>query len=256
MTGKIIVISLASAMTRRTEFARFTDDPMPWSFFDAHQIPDDWLDYDPALCRARFGRELTRGELGCYSSHITLWRNLLQDDAADFYVILEDDVRLDWGFMQLLLRDPAINELDYLRLYHMRPTPFREVQRGFVSPSKSLIELYGYAFGGQGYVMTKRGARRLVDRLRQVTCPIDDALDKVWRHGVRNLAIFPSPIFEREGESSLDADRNQLQGSKRHKRRTAFALRDKAAYWMGRLSFAIKATRRPRRGGVNGNGHD
>lgn len=241
MSGKTFVISLANATARRSEFGQFAPTDGSWAFFDAydHIYPD--LIYDRARLRARFGRELRPGEIGCYSSHYALWRALLEDETSSFYVLLEDDVRVDWTFIRLLLKNESINSLRYVRLYYKRPVQFREITRGFVTPGKSLIEIYGFAFGTQGYVITKDGARELVDKLRLVDCPIDDALDKVWRHKVRSLAIFPFPIYETEGQSTI-GDRHKMGRdiAKADGRELSFFLLDKMSYIKGKILFMVR----------------
>src|SRR5690606_16536821 len=99
-TTKIWVVSLADADQRRIEFAASVPATAPaYEFFDAHTELSPELVYENGASRATHGRTLRAGELGCYSSHFTLWRWLLESPYEQM-VVIEDDVRLDWSFMR------------------------------------------------------------------------------------------------------------------------------------------------------------
>jgi glycosyl transferase, family 25 len=206
---KVFVISLLSASQRRLAFdtdnSRFQS---AWTFFDAHESLHPDLDYEEDRAIIAKGRPLTRGELGCYSSHYDLWTRLAGDSDADQYIILEDDVIVDWSYLKLLMaerHEDAGN--DYIRLYYKKPVKQRFLQKDFLARSTWLVELLGYAFGTQAYVLTKKGARRFLGQLRSVSRPIDDAMDRSWAHGIPNRAVFPFPVIEQTVESNIGAVR-------------------------------------------------
>jgi len=79
-------------------------------------------------------------------------------------------------------------------------------QYGFFG-SKQLVQLRAPAYGTQGYVITRAGAQRLVQYCSHVVRPIDSQLDRYWEHGIANLCLFPFPIIEEFGESTIGAER-------------------------------------------------
>lgn len=205
--SRIVVISMRDSAERRRRFAqRAVNADVQWSWFDgcAGLVPG--LFYDESQAKLRWGRGLTAGEIGCYASHYSLWKQLLEDD-ADQYVILEDDVIVDWAFLQALVEfDLHRSGIDYLRLHCLRPGAMRVRQYGYFG-TKQLVQLREPAYGTQGYVITRAGAQRLAEYCSRVLCPVDSQLDRYWEHGLANLCLFPFPIIEEFGESTIGAER-------------------------------------------------
>jgi glycosyl transferase family 25 len=205
---RILVVSMKGAHARRDAFtAAAGGATLPWSFLDACERLHPDLDYDEDAAVVAKGRPLTRGEIGCYSSHFEAWKQLLAGD-HDQYIVLEDDVVADWDYLAALARmDHGAAGRDYIRLYYKKPVPARVIERDFGARARWLTEVAGYCFGTQGYLITRRGARVFAGRFRRVRRPIDDEMDRSWAHGVPNLAVFPFPIIERAQESGIGLDR-------------------------------------------------
>jgi glycosyl transferase family 25 len=205
---RIIVISMPDAAERRSRFQdRARGAPAAWSFYPARASLHPALRYDEQDAIVAKGRPLRAGELGCYSSHYAAWEELQTDD-ADQYVVLEDDVIVDWNFVGKLAEiDLARIGIDYLRLYYKAPARAALVRENFVERARSIVELSGSAFGTQGYVITKAGAGIFLDHCRVVTRPIDDEMDRTWVHGLPNLAVFPFPIIEEAANSTIGSTR-------------------------------------------------
>jgi glycosyl transferase, family 25 len=201
---KVIVISMPEAAGRRSRFQeRASNAQVPWSFFPARSALHPDLRYDEQDAIIAKGRPLRRGELGCYSSHYAAWEDL-QGDEADQYVVLEDDVIVDWVFIERLVEiDFAEMGIHYLRLYYKTPTRHAILKENFIERARSIVELSGPAFGTQGYLITKAGARTFLDHCREVRRPVDDEMDRSWAHGLPNLAVFPFPIIEEAAPSSI-----------------------------------------------------
>jgi glycosyl transferase family 25 len=203
-TTKIWVVSLANAVERRAEFARRAPSDAPaWEFFDAHTTLAPVLLHDSKAARATHGRTLRGGELGCYSSHHALWQWLLDSDCEQM-VVLEDDVQVDWKFIEFLIeRNFADLKVAYLRLFAKIPSRWRYVASPFLGRYHHLIRFTGYALGTQAYLLTKDGAARLLRHAQTVRYPIDVFMDRYWQHGVPNLAIYPFPVIESFQPSSI-----------------------------------------------------
>jgi glycosyl transferase family 25 len=205
---KIIVISLPNAKERRERFReRARNAPVAWSFYPGHTGLHPALHYDEQAAIIAKGRPLSAGELGCFSSHYAAWEKLQSDD-ADQYVILEDDVIVDWAFIGKLAEvDLADLGISYLRLYYKFPGATAVVRENFIERARSLVELGGTAYGTQGYAITKSGAKVFLTHCRVVTRPVDDEMDRAWVHGQPNLAVFPFPIMEESSGSTIGSAR-------------------------------------------------
>lgn len=205
---EVLVVSLRSAAARRAAFAeRAKAIALRWRFFDACAGLADGMEIDELAVRRAKGRALTPGEIGCYASHFSIWREMLNRDVRQA-IVLEDDTLVDWAYLErLAATDLGALGIDYLRLYSKRPTWQRVVRRDFLQHSRAVVELIGHAYGTQGYAITREGARRLAEHCRVVRRPIDDAMDRSWAHGVPNLALFPPPILEATVASEIGAAR-------------------------------------------------
>lgn len=207
-TTKVWVISLDSAADRRAQFADSARDAdLDWSFFDAHRELHGDLEYRTQNSVLRHGRTLRAGELGAYSSHYALWQWLLQSSFEQI-VVFEDDVQVDWDYLRFITQhDFAAMEIPYLRLYTKIPARWRYVQSPFLDRYHHLIRFTSFALGTQGYLLTKAGARALIESGRTIRYPVDAFMDRYWEHGVTNFGIYPFPIYERSIPSMIGEQR-------------------------------------------------
>lgn len=104
------------------------------------------------------------GTIGCFLSHISLWEQLSQDSDHEFYLILEDDFKID-DFESILRLYQAFQEknfdgkIDYLSLYtntmdYCISTPF---EINGVEVCKKI-----YPNTTLGYFITKKGAKKML----------------------------------------------------------------------------------------------
>lgn len=207
----IWVISLPESAERRNQFERSVTCPdLPWAFFDAHRQASPDLQYDPEVVRAHFGRELRAGEIGCYSSHFALWQQLLSDDSADQYLVMEDDIIVDWDTVSRIIRhDFGSDGVDFVRLFYKFPSRHRIRRRGYTGQNVFLLQLYDTAWGTQAYVVNKAAAKKFIDSMGVMKRPIDVAMDRYWENDVRNLCLFPFPVVERGVVSTIEKGRGR-----------------------------------------------
>ena len=232
----IRVVSMVDAVERRRAFAaRAGVAPVEWSFFDAKTGLVEGLRHDAAAVERNKGRQLTRGEIGCYASHFAIWREMIERGTRQC-IVLEDDTIVDWAFVaRLAATDLAAEGIRYLRLYAKAPTFSRVVRRDFLHHSRAIIELVGHPYGTQGYMITLAGARALAQACATITRPIDDQMDRSWDHGVRNLALFPAPLIEEFVESGIGSAR--FAGTKSAAYRVP---RQRLARWIDRQRIRAK----------------
>lgn len=201
-TLDVVVISLTSATERRrciTEL--FSTLPRAWSFFDAHaslQHPD--LQYDAEDVRRSFGRTLSPQELAVWSSHYSVVTRFLETSESDYLLVFEDDVIFDTAFpLSTVLGLCRDRDLHYLRLFGMYDTPSKRLSFFF---DRSVIRYRSSPSGLQAYVLSRKGARRLVTTRRRIETAVDLAFDQFWKTGLPIYAIFPFPTIERFSPST------------------------------------------------------
>lgn len=201
------VISLAGSDRREAMQAQLDPLGIDWAFFEACTSPPEALPYDPSRARKAHGRELTPGELGCFASHVALWRLHLDQFADRTMVVLEDDLLLDPVFFgNLAAADAAFAQYDYLRLYAKVPAGMR-LEAGFLN--RHIARFSGRAYGTQAYMISPTGSRRFLASITSVVRPIDDEMDRYWAHRLPTRSVFPAPVIEVQRGSTIEAVRRE-----------------------------------------------
>lgn len=206
--AKVFVISMAGSTERRNRFSRNADDSgIEWQFFDAHtQLAADLI-YDEQAAIANHGRPLSAGELGCYSSHYSVWQEFLTT-GGEQCIVFEDDVVVDWAGVSLLSNiNLGHHDIGYLRLYHKRPGRMQVLASDFSRRSLHIVELFDKAYGTQGYIICRDVAKLFCESFTNVVRPIDDQMDRYFEHGVRNLSVYPFLLFEESVPSEIGTSR-------------------------------------------------
>lgn len=200
---EIKVINLASAKERRVWMERqLAGLDVPWSFFEAHtslQCPA--LRFDPGAVRKTYGRDLTGPQVALWSSHYAVLLDFVQTGSSDYLMVLEDDVQLDSAFpMDRLLERCAAEDIHYMRLYGMYHRAARQLSYFY---DRAIIRYHTTPSGTQAYIVSKEGARRILDTCQQVDTAWDLALDEFWKTGLPLYSIYPFPVLERFSPSSV-----------------------------------------------------
>ncbi|MEM6538156.1 MAG: glycosyltransferase family 25 protein [Pseudomonadota bacterium] len=220
------VVSMVEASHRREQITEVLNQrhDIQWEFFDAlgPESPMVVLPCDQNKQRARFGRTLTGGEVGCFKSHYKILRDHAQ--ATGWLLVLEDDVWFDPDFNLIELVDHIQSRgLDYCRLYakHHKSA----VVIGMLSGFRQVIRYKTDPYGTQSYLIHARGAARFVEAVKSIEIPVDDELGRFWIHGLWPVCVFPFPIVERSVPSALEASREKANATRRQFRISALGLR-------------------------------
>src|ERR1700756_754850 len=102
----IYVISLSSSERRESIAKVLTERAAAFRFEDAidgRELTDAQVNdiCDEEAARDRYGRPLTRGELGCFMSHRSVWRKIAESGRSA--VVIEDDALLEAVFFERVL---------------------------------------------------------------------------------------------------------------------------------------------------------
>ena len=133
--------------------------------------------FDRKRAQSGYHYELTRGEIGCYLSHLKAWQTILEQD-LDYAVILEDDVVLTDSFRFLPQTLAKLNDdWDLIKLAapykKQKATPLGEVGSfGYVRYRKPPM-------GACGHVVSAAGAAKLLTKRPPFYRPVD--VDLQWQ---------------------------------------------------------------------------
>lgn len=206
---KIFVISLRRSADRRATVARqMAGAGVAFEFFDAVDGGTDGSSHfggcDQFLYRLNTRRQPLPGEIGCYASHLALWRLCVESDES--FIILEDDFRLTADFPAAVAELPRLlPRFKFIRLEALkrpaRPCRFR------VRPPHHLVAHSG-RFGVHylsdvplctlAYAVSPVAASALITHSATLTSPVDKFLQRTWEHGIPVFGLTPTTVMASE----------------------------------------------------------
>lgn len=210
VTTAIKVISLEASTGRRMTFSQDAKaSTSEWAYFPAYSGASLPLNYSPKTAIRRFGRRLSEGEIGCYTSHFKAWEWLLQS-SFDQMIVFEDDAIVNWPLMaEISAYDFHSLGIDLLRMHITNRFKSKTITHKFVATNCELQLGIGLVLGGAAYLLTRAGAEKLVQNTN-IAWPLDWELGAYWRHGVKSHILFPFPAMTRFVPSTLSDDRQKI----------------------------------------------
>lgn len=212
--------------------------------------------HDPAE-RARSAAasyaQLTPGEIGCFESHRRLWQRMVDKDIPAA-CILEDDMLLADDFAAIDVPDDILAGLDLIKVDHdTAPQPCYGAERIPITPARSLSRMLATETSTGCYVVTLRGARRLLAGTRNYMLPVDTMMFsihsrlfwalKVWK--LRDSAAIQ--VTMHHGAKGLHGEfQDRIQGAARPEQATDLAGRIRR--WRVRLRRLLDSDTGPQRG--------
>jgi glycosyl transferase, family 25 len=151
--------------------------------------------------RKGYGREMTRGELGCAISHLMLFRRIAAG-AEEFVCTLEDDISISRATLPFL--DEAVLRslppFDVLRLFSIQNRRCKPAWSIGSMQDRSIVVPLRAGWGMQAQIITRAGAAKMADW--PITAPIDGIYHDCPPPDLRIMEVRPSLI------RSLDFDSN------------------------------------------------
>ena len=164
-------------------------------------------------CLLETGHFITPSEIGCYASHLTLWKKCVELDEP--IIIMEDDFLLGSDFHKTItFANSLIEHCGFIRL---EPIERRWARKPGLEPvivlennSSKLIYQRMPSARTTCYAITPTCAAALISHSKTVSCPVDHMIRKHWVHGQSIFAITPPAIelADLASQSSI-GDRNK-----------------------------------------------
>jgi len=225
----VFVINLEQSADRRADMTALLEPlHINYSFFKAvngHALDIDNLPaYDKIRRRLFYGRDLSKGEIGCLLSHRAVYQYML-DNNIDRAIVLEDDVEIEPNFPQIvreILQAPVKWDVIRFLAYDKVQKIGRDI---FALPSKPhmLARIPTTSGGAYGYMLTQKAAREFLRHMQKNSLPVDILHGYVWRTGLETFILRPSPV-------SSDPMNNSTIGRTRFDKATQLSGWQKAAY--------------------------
>lgn len=200
----IWMINLDRAITRRTTMeARLSTIGLNYTRFSAIDGAASWDELAPSVDVVAFerntGRDVMKGEIGCYHSHIGVWKALANSEYP-MALVIEDDVVFHADFTHALSVAIAQSDnWDFLKFNKIRA---KHPQLQFSDDNYNFYAYRGPSTGFGCYLIKRDLAARLIPTVLPITRPIDIELDRIHVHRYRHLGIEPFPSHVDDGNIS------------------------------------------------------
>lgn len=201
---KIFVISLRSSIERRAYVRKALKD-IDFTFFDADNLSEDpdhfiYQLYSPNKTRMLKGYTLTTTELGCFASHISLWKKCVE--LNEIILILEDSIELLNDFRHYLsVIDNLAKELGIIKLYSIFHRKTKLVKK--VDSKYNVVSNLKGGCGTQAYAITPEVALAYLDLAQNFFEPVDDFIETEWRTKQTVYSLMPELVKRRHVASTI-----------------------------------------------------
>ena len=241
-SAPLYIISLHDSPLRREAERAWREVGVQPRFFDAvdgrgsEPEPVHPESLAPRLQMLLQGRRLTSAELGCFFSHLRLWRMALALGHPGIFV-MEDDARpmANWRANLAVLRDasPRIGLVHFYRSFavgggagHQHPNGHRLLP----------ADLLHCGCSTAGYFIRHWAMRRMHDALaRSIAEPADHAFDRAIRTRLRVWEIRPYGVCAHLSGSALESGRTRAKEGIRASRLGRLHANERLARAVGRL---------------------
>ena len=190
------------------EFARVGLDYEIWPAKDARTLTDEDRAFVDRAARERLGlHPIPDGSLANTLSQRAAMRDLVRN-GPEMMAVFEDDARLDDGLpgvLQELERRPGTFHIVKLQRRNLRRPFFPTIQLG---TGHRLGRVRFSDFGSEGYVVTRKGAKQLLERVPRMVREIDHVLSRFWESDLNVFYVDP-PVVREDG-----ANDSQIQESR------------------------------------------
>ncbi len=238
---KIFVISLAGSTDRRESVRQqFARVGVAFNFFDGIPGKNAAQRYfegtDQRLYRLNTYRDPLDSEVGCYASHLELWKHSAATNEP--LLILEDDCQLDDDFATAVtVVGSLIDRYKFLRLqdFHRQTAKLSSHATGPIQQvgKYSIRYLPDVPLCLLAYAVHPVAAAKLAGASKILTAPVDKFMQRIWEHEVPIYALDPAPV-----RTSSHAT-NSTIGDRSNKHKTPALMLGRAAYKLrGELSRA------------------
>ncbi len=210
---KIFVISLLNSDNRRANTTtKLTNKGIQFEFLDAidgRTSHHPYLgNYNESAFLINRRRKAALGELGCYVSHLIAWEKCIELNEP--VVVLEDDFELTDNFIDGL--NFIANLTDEVPFIRLEPLESKMVLNSHKGAFFSLVKQLNISMRATGYVVTPNGAKNLLQKGREIRCPIDLYLKYSFLHKQPMYALVPHIIHHsHSGIASIIGDDIRIQ---------------------------------------------
>ena len=188
--------------------------------------------FDEKLCIDKLGRKLSRGEIGCYLSHFSVYQIFISDENAEWALILEDDVFLKeefYDFFKSINKMPK--DIEYLNFANFPDSSFFFKTKNRINKFKIKEHVAG-VWGTYAYLISRSAADKLIQQALPIHMPID-YLGRVYGTKLDCLVVHPYCAY---------TEVDQIHGSLKFPSTIGLgrSMSEKKKRWISAFAYRIK----------------
>lgn len=219
---KNYVISLTTASERRDHIIReFGKQGVDFEFFDA--VTPEQVDNLAERYNINVGScELTKGELACLFSHLSLWHKALGEN-MDYIAIFEDDVYLG-NNSHLYLGDAKWipKNIDTVKLEFFQELVDMDFTGLKLPGNRKLRKINSVHLGAAGYILNTHSINKFLNIIKsyQQIIPIDHVLFDSHLKEIDVFQMHPAIVVQSDrvntaGNNNINVFKSQLEADRR-----------------------------------------
>jgi glycosyl transferase family 25 len=155
----------------------------------------------------RAPKPLSKAEVGCYLSHLSVLETIVRDDIPQA-LVMEDDLLAGDSLPAVLdaIAGKVLPPYEMIKLGISEPqtkafTPILPLAAG-----AELVRHHNVVNSNLAYIITRAGAERFLGYGRPIRYPVDVAMNRSWRHGLDILGVRPWPVLPNPAFASTIGD--------------------------------------------------
>jgi glycosyl transferase family 25 len=206
---KNFVISLKRSTDRRARITKILGDAnLEFEFFDAIDASSPNFKYSerrvPKQTRLRFGYQLIESELACFASHFSLWEKCIALNEP--ILILEDSCDLTPLFSDRQeLFEELVNKYHFIKLFSMFKKKHIPIEK--INSTSEIVYYRERTCGIQSYLISPYAAKQFIKNAGKFIDPVDNYMEKPWRHGISTYSFKPDLATRAKIESTIGSNR-------------------------------------------------
>jgi glycosyl transferase family 25 len=146
---------------------------------------------------------MTKGEVGCFLSHILVWEKIKNQNIKNS-LVLEDDIKVknSWDNIFSILNSKHINHFDIIMVGHCH-----EPEKGELVETNDHYAIHKTtrALCTHAYIISYNGACKLLEHIKnkKSSMGIDEELaEAVLKNIITSYSIYPS-LIDQDGNNSI-----------------------------------------------------
>lgn len=177
--------------------------------------------YSARLNARTYRRPLTKGEIGCYMSHLKAWKAIV-DSSIPCALVIEDDILIDSNIKTLCEKlNKIAYSYDIVKFFCKKSKP-KVIKKVSMGNGYNLCRFKKVPIGNLAQLISLEGAQKLLKNFSTFGRSVDEDIQHWWEADLNVLGVFPSAVnIINNAESDID-----YQGKRKKKTRLMGAIRN------------------------------